>query len=413
MTTVVDFISRIYPGAEIVLGENCPITVKRFDYTYMFCQDIPHISVYDDHNIVHRLEYRPTGVFTNVFDDEYQVTLPSEPHNYLHKAWTMLPTHLFSHFISFMRKNSSGLFCEPNAFTLEEFNKEIQQQLKLFEYFMTEDPRDFLIKKISSSFRDKIQHSDDCCRSGMGMGIDFCLEHTCDDVGHLRVLLDVAIDKDIVIHRTKDECLGAVSMIRNSPQYVHITPGGSFIIGTYGQGVSNHPLTRIIFWAAMLKKHPNLHSLFDLKYKTALNEDLKMHRFIMNDCSTIHEMIEKFDTSVCVACGSVCGMQKVRNVRSWGSTTYYSRKCCDNTRDYNYHLLLLGVLRNGWHGSSSYGHTTINYLGQDETIKFRSGNILSFRGGDYFYYIRAAFATFLEAMIDEFNNEDEESSSSD
>jgi len=59
-------------------------------------------------------------------------------------------------------------------------------------------------------------------------------------------------------------------VIRQYPQYVHITPGGSLIIGTYGQGVCKHPLTRIIFWAAMLKKRPEFKSLFNTTYKTQL-----------------------------------------------------------------------------------------------------------------------------------------------
>lgn len=56
---------------------------------------------------------------------------------------------------------------------------------------------------------------------------------------------------------------------------------------------------------------------------------------------------------------------------------------------------------NGWHG-----YTNIKYLCNEETIKFSSGDTLSFMGADYVYYIRATFAGFLEAMIDEFDNEE-------
>lgn len=163
-------------------------------------------------------------------------------------------------------------------------------------------------------------------------------------------------------------------MIRQQPQYAHITPGGSFVVGSYGQGVCRHPLTRIIFWATMLKKRPEYLDLFNTSYQTQLNKDLIRHRFIHKSQDTIQDMIDNFDLSVCLECGIGSHNKENFIVRSWDLIGLDHRAGCAHDH-YNYHVLLFAVLRNGWIGSESHGHTTLLYRDRQETVEYSSGDI--------------------------------------
>jgi len=153
-----DLVSRIYPGAIIHLtGKDkisekavIPVVVKRFGYDRGY-GDGPHISVNDDNDMLHRLEFREGGIIARVYDDKYKVTLMSEPLECLQKALAMLPTReIFYDVMSFMIKELEP-FSKPKFFTIEEFTKEINHNMKVFEYFLSEDPCDFLVNKIRSS----------------------------------------------------------------------------------------------------------------------------------------------------------------------------------------------------------------------------------------------------------------------
>jgi hypothetical protein len=95
--------------------------------------------------------------------------------------------------------------------------------------------------------------------------------------------------------------------------------------------------------------------------------------------------------------------------------------CCQSPTDicigytgFNFHLILLAVLKNGWNGTSIKGYTKINYLDRDEKVKFCSGGYLSFKQVvDYAYYMRHIFNVFLETMIDDWKEKSSDSSESD
>ena len=196
---------------------------------------------------------------------------------------------------------------------------------------------------------------------------------------HLEIVLK-HIYKD-EFHINKDICSCSVEEYKDL-WYIHITPRGSYIVGNKAD-ISLHPLTRIIFWAMMLKKHPDHVDIFNEYYRKWLNNDLKEYSLIKDDCDTLQEMIDNFDTSKCI-CKDMCN---------------------DKCMAYNFHLILLAVLKHGWKGNHTKGKTMIKYKIFEEQIKFESGATLSFRQSDYFWYMRHLFHQFLILMVD--NTEDD------
>ena len=87
-------------------------------------------------------------------------------------------------------------------------------------------------------------------------------------------------------------------------------------------------------------------------------------------------------------------------VRYWGTPIYDHNKLCDHADHYNYHLLLLAVLRNGWKGTCDNGYTTLSYCSNNLRVKFDSGNNLCFGlYRQYAYYIRCSFSSFLDIVL--------------
>lgn len=212
-----------------------------------------------------------------------------------------------------------------------------------------------------------------------------------ENIAHLSSLLNFIFRYELPFNIVNDSCLHGSYVLYDYTQYIQITPIGSSVIGRDGGGICRHPLTRIIFWTVLLKKQPKYLSLFDTYYKDQLNKDLKRHKFISTDgtdnCNTLEQMVKAFNTDICIYCTK--SGKFIHN--------------CNDCLNYNFHLMLLAVMKNGWHGTSEFGYTTLSYRKMEEKIKYTSGYNLSFRGViGYFYYIRHLFHEFLLMMTDKF-----------
>lgn len=220
------------------------------------------------------------------------------------------------------------------------------------------------------------------------------------DANHIRYLLKLIIKEvDSSFHISEDFSLnGVINKSSVSPIYIHITPLGSSIISniSINNGVCVHPLARLLFWSFLLRFEPCYISLFNDHYKERLNLDLMKYNFIEHKADNIKEMVDLFNTQICIGC---CKEPTLT---------------CRDYIGFNFHLILLAVLKNGWHGTSTEGYTRLNYLGVYEKIKFLSGGYLSFKQAvDYAYYFRHIFNVFLETIITKFYEKSETSDSSD
>lgn len=370
----------VYPGALVQIGDMPPITVTQFEYRFYGHDGTDIIIIYDDGN-----HYRLSS-------EDTKVKCLSDSHTELSQLFTCLDPEVFRPLMSFL--SGDHPLSAPHIFTREKFDRMISKQCETFAYFLSAEPREQFMTHVEKRFNETF-HDKEC--SLYKIGVMFDNEHVCDTVAHLRTL--IMIISNNTIHITKNNCIGAVEIIRGAPQYIHITPGGSLIIGTYGQGCCKHPLTRILFWTAMLKKHPDFMSLFTDHYLIPLISDLKRHNFICcTDYNSLQDIIKDFDLDACILCRKA-SLGKRQVVRSWGRSNYNYDNCGHNNC-YNYHLLLLAVLRNGWKGDSDHGRTTLNYRGVDLDAKFDCGDNLSFGPVcGYVYYIRGSFSTFLDFVL--------------
>jgi len=412
--TFIDFISRIYPGAEIRIGDDI-LTVRQFRYMMRSDNDIPKIIIYESSSIRniksplnehvvdhikqenrpetsdHILIYKKEGVYSG----DNIVDLLSSSHEDLRRAIESLNMNIFIDLMSFMQEENMKE--GSHDLTEKQFTTILKRGLSKFEYFLSRDRNKYIVEAIERSFYEKIIHSKDCAHFG---GTIFGDGHVCDETSHMRVLLSVAINPKIAIHATKNNCLGAVIVVRQQSQLIHIHPGGFLISGNCGQGICRHPLTRIIFWFLILIKRPRFISIFNTHYLSQLNDDLIANKFIETPCGTIKEMIKRFNTQICVKCGEESATYSYFDIRTFNSSCQAYGSLCDSHKDhYNYHLLLFSVLRNGWNGSSQEGWSILKYRDVKQRVKFVTGEILSFRECDYPHYIQTLFSDFLSIFV--------------
>jgi len=407
MTSVAHFISRIYPTAKYNIGDSTREIQSVFhDIRSFQNRETHHIRIYDSEkrsldlycmeDDIYATDIKCTNCDRTGFHNEIcisaaahsKVQFLSDPNEYIFKAIQAFELSVFVKFMSVIPSES-----------YKEFIDDLKNRWEEFGYFISDDPITFIMNKIRCTKPRK--HSDECNKVYL-QGPTFDGSHICDDVAHVRLLIDIACDKKITIHQAKDDSLLAVSLIQNNPQYVHITPDSSHIPGSYGYGQCNHPLTRVLFWRVILHTRPELRVLFDTHYRVPLYHDLIKHGFIHKYCDSIEKMVETFDTSICIQCMQDPSMQSRSNF-------------CDHGH-YNYHLLLLAVLQNGWHGTITKGYTELKYCGHTEKVEFEAGDFLSFRRTvDYAYFIRGSFRYFLKivstmiTMVPEIDSSDDSS----
>lgn len=335
MTTNVDFISKIYPGAQITIGRIRLKTITKFYYELNHNFDIVAIHIYDNIQVKDSLKFNNGKILLN----ETEVYLISKSNDILANAWASFSHNVFIEFMSFMYENFDYNITNERQllhFTIHDFELVLKNRWSQFTFFVAKDQCNFLIKYFDSAFSQKIIHSSDCTDQNHIYDSD----HVCNPAAHLRVLFDVALNPNTKLIQTKDSCLAAVIIISGIPQYIHITPYGSFITDN---GACRHPLTRIIFWIALLQIQPIYLTLFKDKYHENLNYDLKYHMFNNTSCLTINEMIQKFDDKRCLNC-SHYKRPALPLITGWNIINP-SPKTCNYEHKYNYHYKLLSLIK--------------------------------------------------------------------
>jgi hypothetical protein len=383
----IDFISKVYPGSQVIIDGKNTKTIIKFKYETVYNNDIPNIYIYDINGVQNCL----TLYEGKVLCDGSDARLISYCNDHLVKAWCFLPHCIFPNYMSFLDTR-----CD--IVTLNDFDSQLKLRWIQFAFHapkISKDQKYSLINKLGNlfnSFDSSNSHSINCSNH---MYI-FDGEHVCDESVHLKMLLNIVMDSDIVIIQTKNSCLGAVSIMNDTPQYIHITPAGSFIMGDpdynqknqdlpriskifpvertllslpnynhkdqdlfdSGNGICRHPLSRLIFWTILLKKRPIYASLFNDKYLQFLNDDLKHHMFIVKSCTTINEIIMNFDTSRCLACsrkhlttiGDPDGEDNVLSnvyplIKGWNQNNHIQTKTCIHENKYVDHLTILRIIK--------------------------------------------------------------------
>ncbi|CAH6420155.1 Hypothetical protein HVR_LOCUS1111 [uncultured virus] len=392
MTTLEDLFTRVYPGASVQINDEI-IEIKQISYTWV--SDNLQVRI-NEHSHRKKIIY----VEGKIICDDNEVQLLSSPHTDLIDAWKYIPFSKLFAFMSFIYKDRE-LRNETYLFSSVEFSKVLSDQWNIFEYFRSTNQKNYLMKHLGSAFVENLPHSDKCAKHNQGLTFDG--DHVCDEIRHLCCLLEIAFNKKITIHETEGNCLGAVVILRETPQFIHITPNGFFISGTYGQGTCRHPLTRLIFWKCLLVKVPKYTMFFQQYHHQRLLIDLCQHGFITPVTNlNLDQMISRFNTSICVKCRKDSKSLIRREIRTWHNTYNYIR--CNCNSDYEYHLTLLAVLRNGWNGSIHSGSTVLDYHGEESIVYYKSdtkdGTLSFLQVSHYVYFIRAAFGTFLTNMID-------------
>lgn len=389
MYTAEDIFTRIYPGSFIKYLNTDKIEVVQVSYDWPASYETSDFSI-----IINRASKSGKEIYIESVDDKIYVSgiessenhfeILSSPNETLSAIWNNCRFSDLSKIMSFIGELKA-----------KNFSKFILNRWEKFEYYRSEDPRQFLINYIDAAFDRELQHCIYCERK-----LIFDGEHVCDGTSHLRCLLRIAFDKNIIIHETKNNCLGAVVFLSEDLQYIHITPNGSFIVGTSGQGTCRHPLTRLIFWKCLISTRPEYSAIFNKHYHYFLSKDLKDFNFIISEFElSIDEMISHFNISRCLMCGNA-GHTINRKIRSWDHHSTYNSKSCQCNSFYNYHLILLGVLKNRWMGDDNYGRMVLDCYGGQKKIKFEAGNVLTFDGDiDYCHFIRGDFSIFLSNMI--------------
>jgi len=267
---------------------------------------------------------------------------------------------------------------------------------------------------IESSYSTKTEHTEKCNRSIKKIVLSVSKTnldegHVCCEMSHLEMILKIALDQNITLHVIKDKCLAGVIIYNHQPQHIFIFPTETIIFGTYGHGTSRHPLNRIIFWSISLRNRPMFLSIFNEYHQVQLIHDLVENSFIDSnkntvklkiftvpeDLNTVEKLINKFNTSNCVACGISC-QERIY---------FKSRGCSDHilTFDhdciYDYHLIILSVLKNGWNGSLQDGHSKLQYRDTNMLIKYRYGLLSLRKESENIDHAMSDFRLFLKFVL--------------
>lgn len=417
-------LARIYPGANVRIGTEMHV-VGGFGVSH------PGLIIKTESGTAFRLEVRACELMAG----REKVELLADVHPGLLEVYTRLPPSTWSAFFRFM--------VAADGFSLqimkrEDFDFEMQVQQEVFGYYFAEDPHAFLCQKLKSFFgmtyrithtnregvrRTGIPHHPACReesirihhgqkgadtrRSGLceGGADGVKEEHVCDVDAHLYFLLQTVFDGARNYQITENNCIGIAQARSAGMIYVHITPYGSMIVGEnrsgfatdVGQGVSKHPLFRVLFWHTLLQKRPDLIPLFESAYRGPLNADLVGQRLMTGPCPDIQTMVAQFDTSVCVICG---GAPITHYIMSFDES--YELGC--SHYPWFWPLLLLAVLKNGFY----HGRTHLNYMGKRLTGRYRTSELTfgqikhqgeasaSFGDQDFIAMYRNGFLKFLD-----------------
>lgn len=191
---------------------------------------------------------------------------------------------------------------------------------------------------------------------------------TCEEQ-HIRTILDYIIDHPEALS-TSNKVILEVFVDFSGIKYIQINPYSTVIIGGSSQGISVHPYTRLILWKILLKLRPEKYlSIWNSHHKEQLNIDLQTQG------DTLDEVIKSLNV------------------------LKYADRTVDN--GLNFHTLLVAVLIYGWNGNTIAGQIDFELHGEKETVKYASGDILSFGEAlGYVYYVRALFGKFLKVILD-------------
>jgi hypothetical protein len=162
------------------------------------------------------------------------------------------------------------------------------------------------------------------------------------------------------------------------PTLVIVRPD-SIEIDDINNEICTLPLSRLLVWSMLLNKwNWYLGDIFNKHFRQVLVTELKQHRLFFGDnAMPIQDIVQCFETDVCICC---------TKPMSYKPGYDFSHMCqCRHMQryEYNLHLMLLGILQNGWdgeidirgtgvvkYGSSEY---KIKYEGcGDNTVKFNN-----------------------------------------
>ena len=346
MLAYTESIAKIYPGAWLIIrGDLNSDSVSHVDYS--FPHDSESLQVWIKTNI--GTEYTLHFEGAELFCGHRSVRLLSSINKYIAKAWEIFPTNVFRAYMSFPYTNKAT------------FKGMLKSRWDNFAYYRAQNRRDFLIDFFKKRFAAPITHLVTCQDSAH----TFDEEHVCNLGDHLSVLIKVALDPDHIIE-TKYPCLGAVVLVNDDPQFVHITPAGSWICGTVGSGVCRHPLSRLIFWTLLTKSAPYQH-LFMQHYRDILAVDLIRYQFGTNIDASLQEMVTNFNLNVNLS-GLVIRKRRIHRVQSWNTLPVV--ESTEVELPFYYHLMILAFLM-----QKPGKHETAKITYRDETYSFSHTNL--------------------------------------
>ena len=231
--------------------------------------------------------------------------------------------------------------------------------------------REFLISVLKLAFRElkcpaRTQHR--ICETG----IDYESEHTCSEEVHLQVLLTSMLERTSFMMWTSTAMMTAIQF-QGTPVAIYISPTGTMITATEGRGYSTHPLTRLIFWKVFLKFYPYYGVITGAILQ--LQEDLIRSHFMIHPENSITGMLRAFRSMICLSCLRLPTYHRL-SIRDPFWTQEYPVYCCRKDGGYRFHLLILGILRNEWKGTTINGNSYTLYQGFPHRIELTPDSLI-------------------------------------
>ena len=206
--------------------------------------------------------------------------------------------------------------------------------------------------------------------------------HSCSTFGRsfCSVALAILLNAERVIY--KEDCVILVSPIDHSfPSIVIVKPESIGINGVYDE-MCYAPISRLLVWR-MLTCLAYTNSDVLKVYIDRLYRDLRENEFIPSTCiCSIEGLIKCYDIERCIECA-----------QPWGYPTYLCR--CDGQYEHDVHLMLMGILKNGWSGDCYKGRAEVPIKG---TLKLYDGDRVSFNNATHSGNIVWMIREFVEKM---------------
>lgn len=348
--------AHIYPGSRVKIGEKI-VEIKTFWGPF-------------DNRIKARLSNKQEILlFYETFDSKWTMSFKDTTSN-------------LSDTLTFVSGPSEAILFAYRTFSSDIFTKFMKFQdpispTKKLERFLCafSDNREYLKNVIDTKYQCDTQKKfcDECKYKQLDGSIKY---HSCRFSGFDFVPVVHAClgeEQPIII---SDTCIVIISkcLREDYPTLVIVRPTG-IEIDDIDNRICTLPLSRVLVWAMLLKKHWQLKEIFNAHFQQPLIKELRENRLFFGDVDD--DIVQCFETDVCICCSKPMSYKP-------GYDFDYMCKCRHMQRyEYNLHLMLLGILQNGWNGEIDIRGTGIVKYGSceykikyegcgDNTVKFNT-----------------------------------------